>query len=300
MGGGTYSVASATSTRALGDFANKSNEEIFTNQKLASEMSPFDVTVREARDSDEHPNSLAIIIGLDVTGSMGSVPQMLVRDGLPSIMDKIIQSGELDPQLLFLGIGDHECDQAPLQVGQFESNDVALDHWLTSTYLEGGGGGNSGESYLLAWYFAAMHTSIDCHEKRGRKGILITIGDEPTLRSLPARRLQAIMGPGQHTDYSAQQLLELASERYDVFHIHLLSTGAGHAYKDEGSWQQLLGDNLIMAQSPEIVADTIASLVADHAHEAHTNGPGTGPVETDPTSPDAPPTEEEAEDDVVL
>ena len=69
-------------------------------------------------------------------------------------MDKIIQSGIKDPQVLFLAIGDHECDTSPLQVGQFESSDELLEHWLTHVWLEGGGGGNRGESYALAWHFA--------------------------------------------------------------------------------------------------------------------------------------------------
>ncbi len=283
MGGGAYSNASAMNTRALGDFHTKSNDQIFTNRTLDNEMNPANTGIRESRDSDEHPNSLGIIIGLDLTGSMGSIPQMLVRDGLPDIMGKIIQNGEPDPQVLFLGIGDHECDNSPLQVGQFESSDKKLDHWLLKTYLEGGGGGNHGESYLLAWYFAATHTSIDCHEKRGRKGLLFTIGDEPTLQSIPKRSLDSIMGTGQHQDYSAIELLEMARKSYDVYHIHLLSTGTGNFYKNEGSWDQLLGDRLVMAQSPGQVASIIADLVIAHkggsTEDAVTQTPTTTAIE---------------------
>lgn len=34
------------------------------------------------------------------------------------------------------------------------------------------------ESYELAMYFMARHTSIDCYEKRGKRGYLFMIGDE--------------------------------------------------------------------------------------------------------------------------
>jgi hypothetical protein len=70
----------------------------------------MDVAIRESRDSTDHPNALPIILALDVTGSMGSIPHYLVKEGLPHLMDGIIQKGFPDPQVLFLGIGDHECD----------------------------------------------------------------------------------------------------------------------------------------------------------------------------------------------
>ena len=50
------------------------------------------------------------ILALDVTGSMGSIPHYLVKDGLPNIMDGLIKKGIADPQVLFMGIGDHECE----------------------------------------------------------------------------------------------------------------------------------------------------------------------------------------------
>src|SRR5690606_5631209 len=98
--------------------------------------------------------------------------------------------------VLFLAIGDHETDSAPLQVGQFESGDAELDLWLTRTWLEGKGGANSGESYLLAWYFASKFTKLDSLDKRGQKGFLFTIGDEPGLSILPKRAINEIMNDG--------------------------------------------------------------------------------------------------------
>jgi hypothetical protein len=127
-------------------------------RKIHESMDPKTIKLREARDSAEHPNVFPVILGLDLTGSMGSIPVYLIREGLPHIMGKLIQKGFNDASLLFVGVGDHENDDAPLQVGQFESGDDELDTWLTRTWVEGGGGGNAGESYLLAWYFAAKPT----------------------------------------------------------------------------------------------------------------------------------------------
>lgn len=241
-------------------YSHRSGHAVFDQRQINNAMSPYGVTVRESRDSVDHPNSVAIILALDETGSMGSVPHYLVKEGLPAIMERIIKGGVPDPQVLFLGIGDHECDQAPLQVGQFESNDELLDKWLTNLYLEGRGGGNDGESYLLAWYFAAFHTAIDCFEKRGRKGYLITIGDEPVLPRLPARVLQTLMGPGQYEDYTAVDLISRASEKYRIFHINVLETRSGSRQEVADGWKQLLSDGLIMARRREDVAEIVAGI----------------------------------------
>lgn len=99
--------------------------------------------IRESRDSEEHPESLPVFIALDETGSMGSIPDKMIRDYLPKLMDSIIDSiGVKHPQILFMGVGDHECDYCPCQVGQFESSTVAINQCLSKIYLEGRGGGS--------------------------------------------------------------------------------------------------------------------------------------------------------------
>ena len=262
MGWGYYSVDERAARAAAVGYGSKSAREIFTQRNINAAMNPHGVRVRESRDSGEHPNAVAIILALDVTGSMGSIPHHLVKEGLPTIMGRIIQSGTPDPQLLFLAVGDHECDQSPLQVGQFESSDALLDKWLTSVYLEGGGGGNAGESYLLAWYFAAFHTSTDCFEKRGQKGFLFTIGDEPTLAEVPASSLERLMGQGQQQSWSALELLDRARQRYHVFHLHISETSAGSRQETKDGWKQLMGDQLIILEQHEEVSRVIPELIA--------------------------------------
>jgi hypothetical protein len=230
-------------------------------------MDPNGVTLREARDSEEHPNSLPIILALDVTGSMGSIPHYLVKEGLPNMMETIIKGGVKDPQLLFMGIGDHECDQAPLQIGQFESSDELLDKWLTDLWLESGGGGNNGESYLLAWFFAGRYTEADHFEKRGKKGILVTIGDEPTLGHIPSSAQKKIMGDAQYSNVTAVELLDKAREKYDVYHLHLLQGHNGNRQDVKDGWKQLMGDNVIYVQRKEEVAQIISDLVTKNENK---------------------------------
>jgi hypothetical protein len=272
MGMGSYSLDNRAARSQAEGYSSRSIREIFSQREINRAMNPNGIKFREARDSEEHPESVAIILGLDVTGSMGSIPHHLVREGLPKIMDRIIQSGTKDPQLMFLALGDHEYDRSPLQAGQFESSDELLDKWLTNVYLEGGGGGNTGESYLLAWYFAAFHTLIDCFEKRKKKGFLFTIGDEPTLPDIPANNLKFIMGDGQYTSYHAATLLDKARESYHVYHLHIKQTYAGSMQETMDGWKQLLGDHLIVLESHEEVSTVIPEIIADVTHADTTPG----------------------------
>lgn len=266
MGLGKYSATSrAVRADSLG-YGTKSAREIFKERNMNSAMNPAGVDIRESRDSDEHPLSLSIVLGLDVTGSIGSIPHYLIKEGLPNIMASIIESGVKHPQLMFLGIGDHECDKAPLQVGQFESSDALLDHWLTSVYIEGGGGGNFGESYLLAWYFAAFHTSIDCLEKRNSKGFLFTIGDEPCLKGIKKYHLERIMGPKNefNKDYTAMELLKKAREKYNVYHLHLEQGSNGMVESVIRSWDEM-GEDFIRIKNKKDVVNKIVEIVTTQA-----------------------------------
>lgn len=118
---------------------------------LASGLHPqMDIAgkIRESRDSVEHPESLAIAVIFDVTGSMGSVPRVL-QTKLGALMRLLIQKGYVaHPQVLFGIVGDAYTDSVPLQIGQFESG-LEMDDELGKFYLEGGGGGQVHETYEL-------------------------------------------------------------------------------------------------------------------------------------------------------
>jgi hypothetical protein len=263
MGYGGYSYSGRTTRAKTAGWDKKPAAKIFKQRKLNNEMNPNGIDMRESRDSDDHPESIPIILALDVTGSMGGIPHFLVKEGLPNMMDKIIKGGVPDPQVLFMGIGDHECDKAPLQVGQFESGDELLDKWLTALWIEGGGGGNDGESYLLAWMFANKFTSTDHFEKREKKGLLFTVGDEHTLKTVPEKVQREIMGTGQYTETTAAELLDGARQRYDVYHLHLLQGHNGSRQDVKDGWKQLMGDHAIFIQNREQVAQVVADKVIE-------------------------------------
>ena len=264
MGGGSYSYTRDTARKLSNSVLHQ--EEVFKQRTMSDEMN-IKNKIRECRDSEEHPETLPIIIALDVTGSMGSIPRRLVTQDFPNIMKKIMDESVAHPQVCFLGIGDHECDSAPLQVGQFEASDELLDTWLRKLYIEGGGGGNDGESYLLAWWFASACTDCDAYNKRGRKGILITVGDEPTLRSLTKRDFSRIYGTSPQADcVAASDILKEAQDKWDVYHINVMDY-AGNRKTTIDQWTKYLGDHLINTQSRDgsDVAELIARIIVSSA-----------------------------------
>lgn len=267
MGYASYSVNSRTTRAVTEGYHTKSVDDIFQQNKLRQiheSMSPIGLKIRECCDSEAHPLTIPIILALDDTGSMRRIPHDLIKDGLPKLMGSLIQKGATDASLMFMAVGDHECDHYPLQIGQFESGDEELDMWLTRTYLEGGGGGNSGESYLIPWYVASRHTKIDSFTKRGKKGLLFTVGDEECLRKLPASEITRIFGDPAQKSLSDKELLEEASKMYDVFHIHILHSD--QAKREYGYWKELLGQNCIGIEDytkvPEVICETVLSTMS--------------------------------------
>ena len=273
MGHATYSVSSRTLRSTAKGYDTKPVTQIFTQsaeKKIHAEMSPKGVVRRESRDSEAHPLTVPIQLYLDVTGSMGQIPHELVKTGLPTLMSRLIQNGVPDASLMFGAIGDHECDRFPLQVGQFESGDAELDMWLTRTYLEGGGGANAGESYLLAWYFASRHTVTDAWDKRKKKGFVITIGDEPCLPSLPANAVKELMGNTAEAQgtFTMEALYAEACERHHVYHIHV-----NHGRYGAHTWTPLLGQDLIEVSDISTIPAVISDLILRHMNEVVTEQP---------------------------
>ena len=258
MGGSSFSFDAYQDLSR--SYATKSTSSIFKSRSMDSDMNPKGLMFREARDSNAHPNSFPIIIGLDVTGSMGVIPENLIKHKLGKLMEILQNNGAVDASICFVGIGDHYIDNSPLQVGQFESGTAELDKWLTSIYLEGGGGGQIMESYHLAWLFGARHTSTDSFEKRNIKGFIFTIGDEYVHDKLEANFLKDYMGYKEASEVKMEDLLEEARKTYNVYHIHC--NDGSYTSRVSDKWKKLLGENLIIVDDSNVVAEVIATTVA--------------------------------------
>ncbi len=215
---------------------------------------------REARDSAEHPDSIAIAVVFDVTGSMGDVPRVL-QTKLPKLLGLLLRKGYArDPQILFGAVGDATCDRVPLQIGQFES-DNRMDDDLSRIVLEGGGGGQMTESYELALYYLARHTELDCFTKRGRRGYLFVIGDELAYDRVKAREVRNVCGDDLSEDIPVRRIVSEVRRKFDTY--YLLPRGTNYAGNSTvlNFWRGLLGQNAIELDDPDAVSETIALLV---------------------------------------
>jgi hypothetical protein len=217
-------------------------------------------SLRESRDSALHPESRAVAVLFDVTGSMRSVPRIL-QQNLTTLFGLLLRRGYLaHPAILVGGIGDATCDAAPLQVGQFESgNEIEED--LSRLYLEGGGGGQMTESYELALYFLARKTAADGLEKRGRKGYAFLIGDEMPYSVLKRREVERVFGDVLEEDIPIRTLVLEARAKWELFFVipHLSS------YYDDPRilecWRDLFGQSVFKLDDPAGISEFIASTI---------------------------------------
>lgn len=256
MGHGNYSYEAHQAITA--QRATLPTQRVFTQTKCHPLMNPKGVKARESRDSADHPNSLGIFFALDVSGSMGEIPEAIARRELPGFMKTLLDCGVADPQILFCAFSDVASNDAPLQVGQFESTAKLMDQWLTWCWLEGGGR-TQYESYELAMYFAARHTAMDCFEKRKKKGYFFMTGDEPSYDAVKRDEVKAIIGDDLPGDLPLAKVVE---ELQRTFHAYFLIPDPGRGQRVGTFWRGVMGKNAIVMQSPVDTCAVAAGLVA--------------------------------------
>lgn len=256
------SMSDETYAKTMEHTSASEYQRVFTARHLDPEMD-IRGKVRESCDSTEHPCSFPIIIGLDVTGSMASIPGDLITQAFPEIMKSIMEAGVEHAQVCFVGIGDDIYDRAPIQVGQFETSDLLTEKWLKKIFLECGGGPNMGEAYGLCWYFAARHTTIDSYEKRGIKGCLITIGDEPVLSTYSRHSIEQLFGDSLQGDVDIKHLCDEVSEKWDVYHIHCSNEGVYR--RVAGNWEDIMPQGRLLNAERNVnsISKCIISAILD-------------------------------------
>lgn len=257
--GRTVDAAGALSTDAI------TRQTLFRRTSLSPELNPYN-KVRECRDSAEHPNTLPVILSLDVTGSMGNSAKEIASK-LNIIMETIFENTK-DVEFMVQAIGDEDYDAVPFQMSQFES-DIRIAKQLDQVYFEGGGGVNLWESYSYAWYAAWKHCDLDVW-KRGGKGIIITIGDEPLNPYIKSIYVEQVFGDKlQEAELATRDIYNAIKDKYDVYHI-CVSNYIIDEYKDEEFREVLGNQNVYRIDRKDLskLSNIIVDIVNNHSNNA--------------------------------
>src|SRR6185437_6701029 len=265
MGSGKFSrddYLRSSHTRALSgvkDFAY--SEQAERTKQLHQALDPRRINKKpfgslESRDSDEHPNSNAIMIVFDVTGS-NYANAVEAQKKLPELMDLLSKCIE-DPQVAIAANDDfNSVGKNALQISDFESDNRIDDH-IRNVWLVACGGGNDGESYDLAIYAAARKTILDCLQKRDRKGYFFMYADESIFGQVRAKEVELIFDDHLQADIPIEQIIQELKQKYHTFVICPKNVYP-HARE---KYVELFGEDCVIdLAKPKLICNTIGAIV---------------------------------------
>ncbi len=262
MGYGAWSSADwkkYSSARISG----KNVADIYSATYMDPKYDPKNIAVRESFDSEDHPVTTPVMIGLDVTGSMSDLLDITAKKLGEMVKDILERQPVEGPQIMFCAVGDSICDRSSLQATQFES-DIRIASQLTDLWFERGGGGNGFESYPLVWYFAANKTKTDAWEKRQKKGIIFTLGDDGYPEKLTKQEIEKVFGDKVNEDINTRALLAQVSRKYEVFHLMVMDRRSERTVKLP-KWRDLMGERAIAVTDVKAIPEIIVSLLENIA-----------------------------------
>lgn len=264
MGGGSYNFDQWTKTKSAR--STQSRAQLFSDHayEAKTEFIPANMKggIRESRDSIDSPEATPIIVMMDVTGSMGFIPEYMAKQGIGDVMARILKFEPVkNPHVLMGTFADAKGDSYPIQVAQFEA-DNRIAEQAVQFYLGGGGAGDS-ESYDYPWFFAAKQVRTDAWDKRGKKGYLFTFGDEPFPHRINTKyELQRHFGAIADRDYTSEEMLELAKERFVVFHVVIEEGSRGRTGETARTWKEAMGPNVLFLDDHTNLAALITATIA--------------------------------------
>jgi len=213
-------------------------------------------------------SSAPLVIVVDETGSMGDWPATIFSK-LPYLENELKEYMGEDAEICFMAIGDAYCNEKyPLQVRPFAKG-LELKDRLKELVIEGGGGGQTTETYELAALFAAEKMEIP----KAVKPVMIFIGDEQCYDSISPDHAEQLLGIKLEKSLSTAQVFKKLKEKFSVYLIRKpYGSSSGNTLSEEDRritkhWAELLGDDHI-ANLPEAgrVVDVIFGILAKEAN----------------------------------
>lgn len=253
----TYtSATSSRKARGVSDFEYSESASKVHKNLDPSRIKDKPFPKLESRDSKEHPDSNAVFVCFDVTGS-NIENAKVAQKKLPNLM-ALLTHYLSDPQVLVAANDDITVEgKNSIQISEFES-DNRIDEHIRNIWLTSNGGGNDGESYDLIMFAAATMTELDCFEKRGKKGYFFMYADEPIFTHVEAKHVHDIFGIKAEGRIPINEVIKKLKTQYHVF-IIWPQDGYKHA---RAQYEHLFGkDCVVTLQHPNLICELIGSLV---------------------------------------
>ncbi len=183
-----------------------------------------------------------IIVGLDVTGSMGEWRQEILNR-LALLYGEAQKYLGNSLEILFIGFGDHRYNDK-IEVTRFGSDKI-LDSYLASLDLNAWGGGNRVESpEMVAAYVA---TSVDTSSAKNVYFYLIT--DEGIDTNIDANAFKNLFGECEQIPADTKKTFESLFIRMKVFCVFAITNSYGTDATDSirAEWDNMLGKQRVLA-----------------------------------------------------
>jgi hypothetical protein len=205
-----------------------------------------------------------LIIVIDETGSMGDWPATIFSK-LPYLENEGKEYLGEDFEISFMAIGDAYCNETyPLQVRPFAKG-LELKDRLKELVIEGGGGGQTTETYELAALYANEKVEIP----KAVKPIIIFIGDEQPYDTIDPDHAKNLMGISLEKSLTTKAVFEKLKDKYSVYLIRksYADSGDNSLSSDDkritASWAKFIGDDHISnLPKAERVVDVIFGILA--------------------------------------
>jgi hypothetical protein len=254
MGGDYYDRDVPETTYTTSSYSDQA-QSLGTETTVHSSLKPLRWTDENLMSDYLNP----IIFALDVTGSMGEWAK-IIYDKMPMFYGQIMMQKYLsDPAISFCAIGDHTCDDVPLQVTEFGQG-KAIDQLLSKMVLLKSGNGNEHESYELAAYFYDNNLDL----LNSELPFFFVTGDEGFFEQIQGTTVQTVFGKGiKQESIPSSQVWASLMQKFNVFHIHKPYTSANYEKKIHKQWVDLLGEERVLdIVTPKACVDVMLGAIA--------------------------------------
>jgi hypothetical protein len=245
----------SSARRTYDAYVGRSYDDAVTAGKATKDLIPDRISTN---------SSAPLIIVIDETGSMGDWPATIFSK-LPYLENEGKEYLGEDFEISFMAIGDAYCSEKyPLQVRPFAKG-LQLKDRLKELVIEGGGGGQTTETYELAALYANERVDIP----KAIKPIMIFIGDEQPYDTIDPDHAKNLLGITIQKTLTTEAVFKKLKDKYSVYLIRkAYGSSSGNSLGDDdkritAAWAKYLGeDHISNLPKAERVVDVIFGILA--------------------------------------